>query len=362
MKMRRFLGNFTLTHAYHNRKREEIIEMVNPPVSIITPFYNRAQYIEKCINSILGQTYSNWELILIDDGSEDNTAEICKDYMQQDKRISMITNNRNLGVANSRNKGLDAVKGDYIIFVDSDDFVTRVYIEKMLQIALEQSCEMVQCKIKWGCTLETQDDFDKNARFFMTVQRDRADASRSMHDGRDSRLGGMVCAKLYHRRLFECIRFPLGKIHEDEAIMHRLVYEANGIASISAEMYYQVDSGSSIMRDSFSRKRYDAIYQLEDRYQFYLEKGLTDCAYMTAQRIGVQLIDLYRKTKEHLKEDNRELLRQYADTLPRYLDSPFMTEEKRHLHLLWLEQPEKGEWYFTIPYMREEFLKSREWG
>ena len=330
-------------------------------VSVITPFYNREQYIEKCINSILGQTYPHWELILIDDGSTDCTAAICTKYMERDPRIKLLTNDRNSGVAYSRNKGLDAARGEYIIFVDSDDFITSCYIEMMLQIASEQSCEMVQCKIKWGCTLETPDDFDKNAHYFMTINKDRADASRSLQDGRDSRLGGMVCAKLYHKRLFEHVRFPLGKIHEDEAVMHRLVYEANGIASISAEMYYQVDSKSSIMRDTFSKKRYDAIDQLEDRYQFYVEKGLADCAYMTAQRIGVQLIDLYRQTKAYLNEDNRELLRKYADTLPRYMDSPFMTEEKKQLHLLWLEQPEEGEWYFTIPFMRETFSTTREW-
>lgn len=332
-----------------------------PVVSVITPFYNREQYIEKCINSITEQSYPNWELILIDDGSKDCTADICKNYMERDPRIKMFTNDCNSGVAYSRNKGIDMSQGEYIIFVDSDDFITSCYIEMLLQIALAHSCEMVQCKIKWGCTLETSDDFDKDAHYFMTINMDRADASHSLQDGRDSRLGGMVCAKLYHRRLFEEIRFPLGKIHEDEAVMHRLVYEANGIACISAEIYYQVDSKSSIMRDNFSKKRYDIIDQLEDRYQFYLEKGLTGCAYMTAQRIGVQLIDLYRQTKAHLNEDSQELLQQYANTLPRYLDSPYMTEEKKRLHLLWLEQPEAGEWYFTIPYMRQTFTKTGEW-
>jgi len=335
--------------------------MNTPLVSIITPFYNREQYIEKCINSIVEQSYPHWELILIDDSSEDGTADICKNYTSRDPRIKMVTNDTNSGVAYSRNKGIAMSQGEYIIFVDSDDFITNCYIELLLQIALAQSCEMVQCKIKWGCTLETADGFDKDAHYFITINNDRADASSALQDGRDARLGGMVCAKLYHRRLFEGIRFPLGKIHEDEAVMHRLVYEANGIACISAEIYYQVDSKSSIMRDTFSKKRYDIIDQLEDRYQFYLEKGLTNCAYMTAQRIGVQLIELYRQTKAHLNEDNQELLRQYADTLPRYLDSPYMTEEKKHLHLLWLEQPGEGEWYFTIPYMRETFTKAREW-
>ncbi|MCL2420621.1 MAG: glycosyltransferase family 2 protein [Defluviitaleaceae bacterium] len=330
-------------------------------VSVITPFYNRERYIRKCMDSILSQTYPHWELILVDDGSTDATAEICKAYTQQDARIKMVTNESNSGVAYSRNKGLDAATGEYIVFVDSDDFITNCYIERFLQIATGQNCEMVQCKMKWGCTLDSLDDFDKDAHYFMTVHRDRNDASLSMHDGRDSRIGGMVCAKIYHRRLFENIRFPLDKIHEDEAVMHRLVYEANGIAAIDSLMYYQVDSGSSIMRDTFSKKRYDIIDQLEDRYQFWLEKDLTDCAAMTAHRIGVQLIELYRSTKQHLNEDNKALLKQYADTLPRYIDAPFMTEEKKQLHLFWLDNPDEGKWYFTISYMREEFYKLQEW-
>ena len=333
-----------------------------PLTTVITPFYNRELYIEKCINSIINQTYPHWELILIDDGSTDNTADLCKSYINRDKRIKMLTNDRNYGVAYSRNKGLDEAGGDYIIFVDSDDFIPSCYIERLLEIALKEDCEMVQCKISWGNSLESADDFDKNAFYHLSITRDRADASRALQDGRDSRIGPMVCAKIYHRRLFEGTRFPLGLIHDDEGIMHRLVYKAEGIACISAEMYYQVDSESSIMRDPFSKKRYDLIDQLEDRYQFYMEVGLTDCAYMVALRAGVNLIGLYRKTKEFLNEDGKELLRIYADTLPRYLDSPFMTEEKKALHLLWLNHPDERELYHTAFYLRDEFGKTREWG
>ena len=337
------------------------MRVYRPLVSVITPLYNREDYIEKCIDSVIWQTYPHWELILIDDGSTDSSVKKCKAYMKDYGFIRMFTNDRNRGVAYSRNRGLDEAEGEYIIFLDSDDFITGCYIERLLQIAREQDCEMVQCKLSWGNSLESRDSFDKDANYNMTVHRDRADASQSLQDGRDSRLGGMVCGKLYHKRLFDNIRFPLGKIHEDEAVMHRLVYEANGIACISAAMYFQVDSESSIMRDTFTKTRYDIIDQLEDRYQFYLEKGLQNCAYITAQRLGGQLIELYRKTKEHLGEENQELLQIYRDTLPRYFESPFMTEEKKKLHQLWLDHPEEGEWYFSISFMREEFNKTREW-
>jgi len=332
-----------------------------PLVSVITPFYNREDYIEKCIDSIIGQTYANWELILIDDGSDDNTASICKSYMEKDKRIRLISNDGNRGVAYSRNKGLDAMKGEYIIFVDSDDFISKYYIELLLKIAQEQSCEMVQCKMEWECSSEKEDAFDINSHYHMTIHTDPADASRALQDGRDSRFGGMVCAKLYHSRLFDGVRFPLDKIHEDEAVTHILVYNANRRACISAKIYYYVGSSTSITRDVFSKKRYDIIDQLEARYQFYLDKGLTDCAYITAQRMGVQLIELYRNTKEHLGEDNQDLMRQYTDTLPRYIDSPFMTDEKKQLHQLWLKNPDEGEWYFSIWYMRENFSVKDEW-
>jgi hypothetical protein len=92
-----------------------------------------------------------------------------------------------------------------------------------------------------------------------------------------------------------------------------------------------------------------------------LEKGLTECAFITAQRIGGALIDMYRQTKEHLGEDNQDLLRQFKENLPRYIDSPFMTEEKKQLHQLWLEKPDEGEWYFVIWFMQQNFSVKNEW-
>jgi glycosyltransferase involved in cell wall biosynthesis len=193
-------------------------------------------------------------LVLIDDGSDDNTVAICESYMKKDKRIKLVSNDSNKGVAYSRNHGLDAATGEYLIFVDSDDFIASCYIELLLGIALEHSCQLVQCKMRWECTPDTEDDYDKNAHYFMTIHTDRADASRALQDGRDSRFGGMVCAKLYHRRLFEGVRFPIGKVHEDEAVTHRLIYNADRSACISASIYYYVKSSSSISERCFFKK------------------------------------------------------------------------------------------------------------
>ena len=245
--------------------------------------------------------------------------------------------------------------------MDSDDFITRHYIDVLLKIALEQNCDIVQCKLRWGCSPDSIDDFKRDRPFYMTVHKSREEAEWSLQSGSDARLGGMVCGKIYRKKLFDNIEFPIGKIHEDEAVMHRLIYAADRIACISAVMYYQQDSKSSIMRDEFSAKRYDALDQLEDRYQFFLEKGLVDCAYVTAQRIGGQIIELYRMEKEHTGRSNKELLIKYAETLPRYINSPYMTPEVKQLHLMWLTKPDAGEWYFVIDYMRQHFSTISDW-
>ena len=334
---------------------------MNIIVSIIIPFYNREKYITKCLDSVLNQSYQNIEVILINDASTDNTMQICQQYMKQDPRIKLLCNEINLGVSRSRNIGLEAANGEYIVFVDSDDFITKYYVEALLRIALEQQCEMVQCKLQWGCNLESQDVFSLKSPYFMTIHRSREKAEWALQSGSDARLGGMVCGKLYHRKLFMNVQFPEGKIHEDEGVMHRLIYETNQVACISGIMYYQVDSKSSIMRDCFSPKRYDLIEQLEDRYLFFIEKGLVDCAYVTAQRIGGTIIEFYRKTKEVLHESNEDLLKLYVRTLPRYIDSPFMTEEAKQLHLIWLNNPDIGDWYFVNNYMRKNFSTISDW-
>lgn len=113
-------------------------------ISIIVPVYNAGEYIEKCIRSIINQTYSDWELIIVDDESTDNSIEICSGLSQEDNRISIITQ-KNGGPSKARNYGLEVAKGEYIAFIDADDYVCENYLEYLLDLLQENRCEMSSC-------------------------------------------------------------------------------------------------------------------------------------------------------------------------------------------------------------------------
>ena len=113
-----------------------------PLVSVIIPVYNVEKYLERCVDSVLAQTYTNLEIILIDDGSTDTSGKICDEYAQKDARIRVL-HKKNTGIADTRNIGLDISKGEYIAFVDSDDFVASIFIEVAMDAMLNEQCDLV---------------------------------------------------------------------------------------------------------------------------------------------------------------------------------------------------------------------------
>lgn len=131
-------------------------------ISVMVPVYNVAPYITNCLESLIHQTYTNLEIILVDDGSTDNSLEICQEYAKKDKRIKVI-HKENGGLSTARNAGLDVATGDYYSFVDSDDYISTRFYEIMLNVALEHSADIVECdynKIPFeDVTPENRDSF-----------------------------------------------------------------------------------------------------------------------------------------------------------------------------------------------------------
>ena len=115
-----------------------------PKISVIVPVYKAEKFLSACIESILNQTYHDFEVILVDDGSPDSSGQICEEYAKKDSRIKVI-HQKNAGVAASRNVGLDIAVGEYITFVDSDDYIQFQMYEKMLKCALDNDCDFVMC-------------------------------------------------------------------------------------------------------------------------------------------------------------------------------------------------------------------------
>ena len=234
-------------------------------ISVIIPVYNLENYIEQCIKSVINQTYANLEIIIIDDGSTDNSGNICDLWQKQDNRISVI-HKKNSGLSDARNIGLDLAKGDYISFVDGDDWIHPQMYEILLRYYENENIDMVCCKLV-KVEEKTINDFnnvDIDGKYAILTPTD-ALLDLSITDV-------TACNKLYKRKLFNQIRYPHGRYHEDEWVIHRLLYECNKIVSTDAGLYYYMMREGSITH-TFSKKRVlDGVEAYIDRVNFVIEK------------------------------------------------------------------------------------------
>ena len=236
-------------------------------ISIIVPIYNVEEQLEICINSILNQTFSNFELILVNDGSPDNCGKICDEYQKKDNRIKVI-HKENGGLSAARNSGIEIATGKYIAFVDSDDIIHPRMYEILFECINKSNSDIVQCKFKKFKSLdEVKDDLDNYNGYFKKY--DNKTAIMDMIDNNDINVNSWN--KLYKSELFETLRFPKGKIHEDEFLTYKLLYNSRKITYVDEELYYYYQNDNGIMNGSSILKRLDRIEALEERSRFFLE-------------------------------------------------------------------------------------------
>lgn len=220
-------------------------------VSVIVPVYNVEEYLGRCVESILVQTYTNLEVILVDDGAKDSSGHICDDYAARDARVRVI-HKENGGLSSARNAGIDAATGDYLEFVDSDDWIEPDAVETMLTLALEHQTELVvagryDVKAKSGerkrglCPLKTE-----------MISAEEMVSRMFRWDNCDS----AACDKLFHRRLFREIRFPYGVVCEDVPIMYKIVLDAGRVAMCDKPIYNYYHRPGSITFTAVSEKNF----------------------------------------------------------------------------------------------------------
>lgn len=234
-------------------------------ISVIIPVYNTEKYLKKCVDSFLNQTYSNLEIILIDDGSTDSSPLMCDKYKLQDDRIVVI-HKENGGLSDARNVGIENSSGSMITFFDSDDFVDEDYIEYLYDLKTTANVQLSVCA--YNITNE-----DGNILFTMNSGKDDLLTKEEFFKKMLNEEGITVsaCFKLYDRRLFDNIRFPLGKLCEDNGTTYKVIDKIDGNIAFGnrAKCYYVIRS-NSIMRSSFSLKKLDMI-ELTDEMCDYLD-------------------------------------------------------------------------------------------
>ena len=271
-------------------------------LSIIVPVYKVEKQLERCIRSILNQSFTNFELILVDDGSPDRCGEICDEYEKKDKRIKVI-HKKNGGLSDARNAGLNIAKGKYIGFVDSDDIIHSEMYERMYNCITKYNVDIVQCKFRKFKNIEDINKFsnikDANIEYYTSKE-----AIIDMID--NNKINVNTWNKLYKRELFENERFPKGKIHEDEFLTYKLIYNSNKVAYINKELYYYYQNDNGIMNGSNLIKRLDRIEALEERSNFFLKNGDKDLYNKSNTALFFALNKLYfifKRNKQLKKEE-----------------------------------------------------------
>ncbi len=220
-------------------------------ISIIVPVYNVEKYLRKCIDSIVNQTYKNLEIILVDDGSTDDSGKICDEFAEKDGRIKVI-HKENGGLSSARNAGLEIAAGKYLGFVDSDDYIAQDMYESMYAAINEFDADIACCG-----RYDVYDDKPMKKSFVMDrpIEMKSIDAIGRvlMWDGMDS----SACDKLYKSYIFEEIRYPIGKINEDIAIAFNILEKAGKIIHIGLPKYYYAHRENSITTMNLSKKTMD---------------------------------------------------------------------------------------------------------
>lgn len=236
--------------------------MTDELISVIVPVYNVEHYLEKCIESICGQTFPELEIILVDDGSTDCSSAICDQWCRKDPRIRVI-HKKNGGLSDARNAGIEAALGTWYMFVDSDDTITPDTIERLYGAAMVHDCEIAVCNM-----VRIYED-GTVAPFYNPVDR------LTVLDGQqrfETLKQPSACNKLFQASLFRDIRFPKGKYYEDTFIYHILVHRANRIVLTGHDGYYYLSRRESILGHPIYTDRYfDFIEAVYTRMTYLLE-------------------------------------------------------------------------------------------
>lgn len=229
-------------------------QKVKSLVSIIVPVYNVEKYIEKCVQSILKQTYKNIEIVLVNDGSKDSSAVICDNLAKEDDRIVVI-HKENGGLSDARNRGLNVCNGEYITFVDSDDYLEVDAIEILLLNAIKYDCQ-ITC-MKWNIV-----DCNYKVKYMQSENTKKISKFNSQEYIKgmcEKKLSESVCDKLFRAELFQERRFEKGRLNEDFLLLSRMLFEDRTIVLVDYAGYNYYQRKGSITNSGFGKSLVDSV-------------------------------------------------------------------------------------------------------
>ena len=287
-------------------------------LSIIVPVYNVEPYLRRCVDSILAQTFTDFEVILVDDGSPDNCGAICDEYAAKDERVKVI-HKENGGISSARNAALDVTQGEYIGFVDSDDFIHPQMYETLVDVMENYAVEMVQCAyrdVSPDAKIESYKIFQEEPQIINAEE-----IIENFYPKYWQIFPGLVWRKVYKRETFDDIRFPVGMIFEDIYVLIPTIEKCSAVAVINSPLYYYATNPESVMRREMTRKNLcDHISVYYDHLNFFESRG-NEIQYNRAQEALCSVFAIYyfhhhfSKKIEGFTQEMRKVLRQYPTML-----------------------------------------------
>ena len=237
-------------------------------ISLIIPVYKVEKYLEKCIQSVINQTYENLQIILVDDGSPDNCGKICDEYAKKDHRIEVI-HKSNGGLSDARNKGLEIAKGEYIGFVDSDDYIEADMYEVLYNLLKQYNADVSICNFY---TVSQGKISIKNADNGIN-EYNRIEILKEIL--LDKNIQSYAWNKLYKKELFDEIKYPIGKKYEDIGTTFYLLEKCNKVVVTGKSEYYYINRQDSIVNNVTETTITDYIELIMQRYD-YIEENIKE--------------------------------------------------------------------------------------
>ena len=234
---------------------------MDPIISIIVPIYNVGKYLPRCIESILNQTFNNFELILVNDGSTDNSGVICDDYAKKDTRIKIV-HKSNGGVSSARNAGLYVAKGEYIGFVDPDDYIDKNMYEKLYRLCVDNNSDIAICRFNREINGKIQNKESTEE----IIELNNMEAMNELFKGNLYRFS--LCNKLFSKKCFNDVLFPEERIHEDLSTTYKLFDNSKKTVYINYCGYIYVRRENSILTSTYNEKRLQAFIAWDEIIEF----------------------------------------------------------------------------------------------
>ena len=266
-------------------------------ISVIVPVYNESQYIFDCIESIRTQTYTNIEIIVVDDASTDASLRLCEEISKKDNRIAVLAHEKQLGVAAARNTGLSAATGEFVIFVDGDDLIDKNMLEILKKASEINKADIAVCDFSYVY----DSDIRRKSKY--------ANGDTEVISGKEFDMCYFLyadmntenisaCNKLFSKHLFEGITFPEGSECSEESTIFKITNKSERIAYVHQSLYISRMTTKDIGEKAFSNSKYDILSAYMERLKFYQEEKQYDMMLYTFKRCMYRLYIYRNQAKE----------------------------------------------------------------